>query len=479
MPKVERHDIDALNLSCTVTIEKDEIKKRYNSELNRFRQKASIKGFRPGKTPEMMVKKMYGESIFSEILNDLMGKAVTGFITDNNLAILGQPIPSEDSPKNEGISQNNIQDLNFKFDFGLAPQFELKGVSAADNYTRVLPEIPQDWVDDAFTSDRKRLGERTQVTDTIQENDLVKISAKEVVGTLESTFTVLTEMLTDDAKDVFKSQKQGDTFQMNIFEIEKESTTQRVRRYFLNLEDDDTREIGEMFKLTIEEVTRITMAELNEEYFTKSYSENIKTEAAAKDFIKSEYYRYMDNDIFGLLVRAMQKELQEKNNDIALPDAFLKRWLMYINPEKNTPELLEKEYEAFSKNLRWDLVKDNINEKFNIHVHDEDILEMFKDKVRSSYGNQFGEDVLLMLAQHVMDDAKKKKTKEYKDAVDVANYLKFFRTVSNNVTIIDQIVPMETFNTIRDAALKSAEVERGSITTIEENINEVEEEFAE
>ena len=146
MPKVERHDIDALNLSVTITLEKDELKKRYNSEINRYKQKAAVKGFRAGKTPEMVVKKMFGGSIFQDLLNEFIEKSVSGFIQDNSINILGQPIPSEDSPKNEKVTQYNIDDLVFKFDLGLVPEFEVKGISASDNYTKVLSDISYDCI---------------------------------------------------------------------------------------------------------------------------------------------------------------------------------------------------------------------------------------------------------------------------------------------------------------------------------------------
>lgn len=235
-------------------------------------------------------------------------------------------------------------------------------------------------------------------------------------------------------------------------------------------------EVSEMFDATISEVTRVTPAELNEEYFQKSYGEGVLTEEDAKAFIKAEYYKYMENDSFGLMVRNIQKELIDRNQDFPLPDAFLKRWLLFANP-KNTEEIIEQEYNAFAKNLRWDLVREAINIKFEVRVTEEDVKEIFKDKVRHMYGGQgFDDSLMAMLSEHVMNDVKTKNKKEYNEAVETAQFLKFFKSITNNVTITEQFVSMDEFNEIRTRELAKAESERETqVTTLEENIAEFEE----
>jgi trigger factor len=474
MPKIERHDIDALNLSLTVTLEKDEVKKKFNSELHKLRQRASIKGFRPGKTPEMVVKKMYGESLFSEIIQNLLNASISEFMEESKLSFLGQPIPSADTPPNADVNYNKIDDMIFKFDMGAAPEIEPKGVAKSDVYTKIVPEVPADWVEEAFLSDRKRMGERKLVEDAIQDNDVVKVAAKEVGGTHESSFSVLVEMLTEDAKDVFKQHKQGDSFQMNIHHLEKDSTEEKVRKYFLLLEDDSVK-VGEMFHLSIEEVTRVTIAEVNEEYFTKSYGPSVTSEEQAKEYIKNEYIKHFETDSFGLMVRDIQSALIEKNADITLPDTFLKRWLLIAN-SNNTEELIEKEYEGFAKSLRWDLTRDAITKKFDVQVTEGDILNVFKEKTRQMYGGgQYGDDIVNMLAEHVMKDVKAKNVKEYNEAVDEARYVRFFHAVAENITVDTKVVTLDEFNKIRQEAISQAAKERETApSTLESNLDEVE-----
>jgi trigger factor len=473
MPKIDRHDIDDLNISFTVTLEKNEIKNKYNSELNRLRQRASIKGFRQGKVPEMVLRKMYGDNLYSEVLNSLSGNAVADFIEENKFNILGQPIPSEDSPKNN-FNPNKLEDIVLKFDIGLSPAFEIKGMEKTATYTKHYPETPQDWVDGAFDSERRRHGKSEAVTTAIKDNDMVKIAMKEVGGDKEATpsFLVKSDILTEDAYDLFLKFKTGDKFQINVFEIEKNLTRAQILSNYFAIDDESTA-INEMFDCTIEEVTRIEDAELNEEFFQKAYGEGITNEAEARAYILNVYKKHFEADAFGLLIRDLRDTLIEKNNDMPLPDEFLKRWLMYINP-KNTKELVEADYPNFSTNLRWDLVRSKIEEEYNVHVHDEDIKQVFKDRAAQVYGGQFEESLLEMLADMMMKEAQKKDKKQFEDAKETAFSMKFFQTVANNVTIEEKIVPMEEFQKIREAAIAKMNKETASASTISTNIDESE-----
>ena len=217
-------------------------------------------------------------------------------------------------------------------------------------------------------------------------------------------------------------------------------------------------------------------AEYNEEYFTKSYGGAVSSEEEAKEFIKKEYENHFEADSFGLMTREMQKDLVEKNADMPLPDAFLKRWLLMAN-QNNTVELIEKEYEGFAKNLRWDITRDAINAKFDIQITEGDILKVFKDKARQMYGGgQYGDDIVNMLAEHVMNDVKAKNKKEYNEAVDTARFVKFFEVLAENVPVNKQYVTIDEFNKIREEAIAQASKERETdqVTTLEKNVEEAE-----
>ena len=128
MATIERTDIDALNATLTVTVAQEDYKQEFQNELKRYRNQAQLKGFRKGKTPMSVVRKMFGRSILADVINRQMQKEMSDYLysEENPVDILGQPIPSESQEEFE-FSVANLSDYVFKFDIGLAPKFELQG----------------------------------------------------------------------------------------------------------------------------------------------------------------------------------------------------------------------------------------------------------------------------------------------------------------------------------------------------------------
>ena len=67
-----------------------------------------------------------------------------------------------------------------------------------------------------------------------------------------------------------------------------------------------------------------------------------------------------------------------KKAAIALPEAFLKRWILVNNEGKFTAEEIEKEWPGFVEDFKWQIVRDNLMEKFNLTVTEADLLESAK-----------------------------------------------------------------------------------------------------
>jgi trigger factor len=456
MANIERHNIDDLNLSVAVTLTKEELSAKFKSELNRFAQRAAVKGFRKGKTPVSYIKKMYGGEIFSEIVNEMISSNVSNFMQENKLDLLGQPIPSEEKFDND-FGMDNIQDLKFSFDMGLAPQFELQGLTTDSKFSKYIPEIPTKWIEEAFEADRNRVGERATIDGgDLQEKDMIKLDVKEVDGSVEANITVLFDDLSDDLKTAFATKKVGETLTFDIYKIEKDADENRVRKYILGLEEGVT--FGADFEGTISEITRIGAAEMNEAFFTKAYGETVTNEAQAREFLVGEFSKYMVGDTWGLLLRDLQEHLIQAN-PMNLPDIFLKRWLAFSN-EKNTPELVERDYARFSNNLRWTMIRDQIIEKHNVQLHDEDIMAVYKDRVRSSYGAQLGDEFLDYFAQRMMEEGLKKKSKEHDDVVESAMFDKVFRVVAAQVDVVDTHISWDEFDAKRAAAIATAKESR-------------------
>ena len=89
-------------------------------QLKDYTKRAQIKGFRPGKVPVGVVKKMYGRDILIEEVNKLLGKNVDAYLQENKVNLLGDPVPV---PSKADFDTD--KDFSFQFELGLLPEFTL------------------------------------------------------------------------------------------------------------------------------------------------------------------------------------------------------------------------------------------------------------------------------------------------------------------------------------------------------------------
>lgn len=384
--KIERIEKDQLNSSVSITLTREDYEPTFLDELKKYRNKASMKGFRKGKTPMNFIKKMYGQSVLAEVVMDKINKSLSDFIADEKLDILGQPLPGEDQDR-YNFDPNALEDMTFVFDLGIAPEFEIKGLD--DPVKLNVVEIPDETVQEELDIARKRLGKQIEVEDNIEENDLLTIKARELAdgelkeGGWETDFTVLTNLINDEeVKKVLLGGKKGVEFDFDINTIEKDKDEAYIRKYLLNLDEDEEKEIGNMFKGTVDKIQRVEAAELNADFF-KGYfgNEDVDNEEDAKGKIKEEIEKYYKQQAKLVMNRELMEYLMESNK-INTPDEFLMRWLT-SNNENLSKEEIEKDFESFKKNLQWTLIKNKLSKKYEIQVEHGEIRNEMRNKVLS------------------------------------------------------------------------------------------------
>lgn len=409
MPKVVREDIDNLNTVLTVTIEKSEYEDQFKNELNKYRKQVQMKGFRKGKTPLSVLRKMYGKAVLSDVINGMLQTEVGNFLSDNDLNYLGQPLPNDEQQVYE-FDPRDLEDFEFKFDLGLAPDFEVEGLGENASFEMYDVSIPGEKIDEELASARKRLGKQMPVEGDMEDGDLIKLSIKELDGDtpkedgIEHEFSVPADRLTDAAKDTISSYKTGDAFPINIYELEKETSREYVHNYFLNTTGEEAEAVGDTVQATIVEITRHQDAEMDEAFFQQLFGdEEITTEEAAKEKLEADLKSYYDRQAEAVLFRHIQEYILEKNS-MDLPEDFLKRWLK-TNNENVTDDQIERDFPDFLENLKWTLIRSKLAKKHDVQISQDEIKEAFKRQIRGMISNpaMFDDNFLETMALRMME----------------------------------------------------------------------------
>ncbi len=479
MAKVTREDIDALNATFTIVIEKSDYEKQFNNKMERYQRESNLKGFRKGKAPKSVIRKMFGKQILAEEVNHLLSEEINKML--DGVDYFGQPITNPDSPQ-MSFNPAKLDNFEFKLDLGLVPQFEVAGIDGNTSFEYHDTQISEDEINKAFDNARKRAGERIVSEENIQENDLVKVAVRALKDGEPATgdedysgsFSIAMDRVSDEAaKKELLTKKTGDTLSINPYTLEEDTSKEHVREYMLGI-DVENEELGEEFHATIEEVSRVELAEINQEFFDKVFGpEAVSSEEEAKEKIKEQIKAQFDNNADALLFADIQKKLVEIN-DFDAPEGFLKRWIQISNEQNISDEQLEKEFPFFLEDLKWQVIRNKIIKKFEIQVTEEELLNSFRASLVKMGLVGLDEEILNNYAMRMMQD----KEAVQRQAEELLG-TKLFSVLKENVSLNKTSVTEDEMNDIIKAANEKMEAENETRRKIFANEEQAETEVVE
>jgi len=115
--------INATEALIKITLKQDDYQQTVDEKIKDYSKKANIKGFRPGKVPQGMIKKMYGKSILVDEINALLSSKLMEYIQQSDLQVLAEPLPNVD--KATAIDWDNQTDFEFEYNIGFADEFKV------------------------------------------------------------------------------------------------------------------------------------------------------------------------------------------------------------------------------------------------------------------------------------------------------------------------------------------------------------------
>jgi len=388
---ITRENIDSLNGIIRVTIEKADYAPNVELALTDYRKKANMPGFRPGKIPQGLVKKMYGKAALVDEVNKLLTDGLSNFIFDEKLDILGEPLPNEELQKT--IDWDNDADFEFVFDIGFAPEIKL----SFDKKTKIPVykiKVSEEMIDKQIDSYAARFG-ANQPTDVVEKDvtvrgNIVQLDAENAVlengASVEMALISIDLIKDEEIKNSFIGKKIEDEV---IFDIKKAYPNDTEIAYLLNIDKAEVANIEGNFKITVKEINKFVPAELNQEHYQKILGENttIDNAEAFRLHVADELSTYYTPSIeYKFAIDA--REMMVSKIKMEFPVDFLKRWLMATNKEL-TMEQIEAEFDHFMEDLRWQVIKENIIKENELKVTEDDVMELAK-KVAASQFRQYG-----------------------------------------------------------------------------------------
>lgn len=453
MATVTREPIAKLHEKLIVKISKEDYLPSFEKNLKQYGKQANLPGFRKGNVPAGMVRKMFGQSVFTDVVLQKANEQLQSYLTTEKPAIFAQPMPLDD----QGLSfdMNTPQDFEFEFEIGLKPEFEVKAISDKKGVlNRYLIEVDDKMLNDEIDNIRKRAG-KVENPDTLElDTDIVYASYEpadkdgNVAEGVEATEDVVTlDKTPKKLQEQLKGAKAGATIVFKASEVAEGDELKELLKDALKQDPESQEAADAYYKLTLTKVGRLEPRDLNEEFFEEVFpGQGIKDEEAFKARIKEEMSKETDrigtdrlqNEVFEMLVHG---------TEIDLPTDFLKTWLKKGQEKEKTDEEVENEWSSFEHQLRWTLISDKLVNDYKVEVSLEEVKEEMKTRVVAYFGNTAMDAPWLEeYVEKMVNDENTVNETYRKLMMD-----KLFAEIANKMEVKDQSIALEDFQKLPSA----------------------------
>lgn len=451
MATVTRENIGTLHDKITVKLTKEDYMPSFEKSLKQYAKTANIPGFRKGNVPAGMVKKMYGQSIFGDEVLRAAGFKLEEYLKNEQVSIFAQPMvmPNE---KPLSLDMNAPIDVDFAFEVGVKPEFEISAIKNKAALTKYKVAIADKMVDDETERITKRYGNAETQPEVTSKDDIIysKYELCDAEGNVaaESKMvedTVLLEKLPAKLQEMLMGKKNEESFVIRPADV---CTAEELAGFMKDPLKEGVEAANNYYKFTLTRVAKLQPRELNEELFAQIFpNDEIKDVAAFKERLRAELSKEYDrvsrerlhNEIYEMLVH---------NTSFELPVPFLKRWLKEGGEKPKSETEVENEFGGFDHQLRWTLISDKLIIDNGISVSIEEVKEHIKAQVLGYFGMGADGDApwLDSYMQKVLKDDKTM-DETYRRLL----FEKLFTFLETQFSIAEQEVSEEEFYKLPDA----------------------------
>ena len=442
---------DKINGVLKITIEKDDYQGEVDKTLKNYRKQANIPGFRQGQAPIGMIKRQFGMQVKMDVINKILGEKLNGYIIDNKIAMLGNPLPNEAQ-----VEQDLEKDgpFEFIFDIAVAPEIniEINGNDEIDHYSI---EVDDKLVDQQVDMFRSRAGHYDKVEEyDAAQNDMLKGdlreldadgNAKEDGIVVEQAVLMPEYIKVEDQKSLFDGAKLGSVITFNPKKAYPESNAEI--KSLLKISDEQAESLTSDFTFLVTEISRFVKAEVNQELFDQVFGEgNVNDEADFRQKVAESIKTQFSNDEEFKFMLDIRKYAEDKVGEVAFPDELLKRVMKSNNQDKDD-KFIEDNYAASIKALKWNLIKNELMEANEVKVEKEDVVKVVKDIARMQFA-QYG---MSNVPEEYLDNYVDKIMKEEKNLesyIERASDIKLAAALKKVVKLNEKTVSLDEFNKI-------------------------------
>ncbi|MCS7018191.1 MAG: trigger factor [Cytophagales bacterium] len=422
---------DSLTALIKITLSEADYQERVEKKIKEYARTSHIKGFRPGKVPANIIRKMFGKSIKASEVSSTSADALENYLRDNDIQILGGPLMSADT-QNDNYDWENQTHFEFAYEIGLRPPLK-PTVDKNIVINKPSADVTDEQVE-AFIEQLRRQHMVYEAQEQVPDMPTVVISGS-VVTASGKPILIPNVNNPEEKHELFVTNSEG-------FLVVRLDEIPEHKSIFIGKSANDTvsfdartlfpsdEQISQVFNIRLEhapliqgelvlKIARIAIGklpEINQEFFDAILgAQKVQDEAS----FRAKLREIKEREAKIVQKEAMLNQFQDqllKANYFALPDSFLKRWLSANNPNLSQEEI-DRSYESYSDTMRFEMLIAELAKAKGIDVKIADIVSCMNDTnfmqmVRMGYFFMVGMEESLSMNM-LKDPAKKNRVDDF------------------------------------------------------------------
>ncbi|MBD5319271.1 MAG: hypothetical protein HDS09_08475 [Bacteroides sp.] len=444
---ITKEELSPVDIRLTVAIEENDYKDEVTKKLKEIGRTHVIPGFRKGHVPFGELKRRFGKQMTSDVINDTVYRAVVDYITENNLPVMGHPVPVE---VKEAFEEG---DQEFKYDLALVPQLDIKP-GKEDHYPFYEIEVTDEMIDEQDKNMRKRFGKQEpgqeMTEDGVVKGALMQLDADGNVSQSEDAIQVtdgiVFPLYFKDKEETakFAGKKPGDKVVFNPWKAAGGDAGELAS--MLHVDKAIAADIKSDFEMTISEIIVSVPAELGEEYYKMVFGEDkVHNEEEYRAAVKEMIANELSQNSHILFRNQFDKAMMEKYSDMVLPAETIKK--LFFADAENPDEA----YKAQENGIKHEIIETNLLKNLEVKVEADEVLDMAKFLT----ARQFAQYGMAGIDEEIIT----RYAKEQLEKPEVRNQLtqqvltsKLYDAIENAVSLDKQSVSLDDFKKIAQEA---------------------------
>lgn len=418
---ISRTDVDALNAEVTIQINRSDFEPQVNSILQDYKKNINLPGFRKGHVPMGMIKKRYEIAVIAEEVNKLLREKLDSYLKEEKIDLLGYPLPKE----SESPIDWNSNSLDFAFELGLAPKFEVK-LDILKKVTHYVIEPDTKMINEQVEYIRKQYG---KLISQKHPDKGVEITAqfRSEIAELEKISMITFENL--KSKKVIDDLKNQTTGAVVSYPVKGMFSDEDQAKRLLGLDNNKWDLLKkENITLEIKEINKRELAVLDKSLFDKLYEPGtVTSEVELKDKIKEGLKKQFEPQTEQKLLNDITEYLVDKTK-FDLPKNFLQKWIQSNAKEEMTDEQAKEEYQRSEKGIRYQLIESQIIKENQLDMSFEELKDFTGSLLKNQmlqYGQQPDEQQMEGIISNVLSN--QEETRRISEQLMSNKILAFFK----------------------------------------------------